>query len=760
MPDIDLSAMTLEQKASLLTGGGFWSTAAIPEFGVGEFILTDGPHGVRRQIQGTDHLGVYHSEPATCFPPAVAVGSSWSKDVAAAMGSALAVESRASGVDVLLGPGVNIKRSPLGGRNFEYYSEDPLLSGALGTAYVNALQAGGVGASLKHFAANDQETERMVISSDVDERTLREIHLAAFEHIVKEANPATVMCSYNKINGVYASENRWLLTDVLRREWGYAGPVVSDWGAVRDRVASLRAGLDLAMPGTGPRAKQAIVDAVAAGHLEEGEVDAAAQRVLSLSVYSADTPASAFDVDAHHKLAVDLAAECAVLLKNDNSVLPLKAGMDILVTGDFAVEPRFQGGGSSHVNATRFDGPLDFLKAKAEAHGGRIRFTPGLASHGEGADARPGAAELAAGCDVALIFAGLPETDESEGFDRRHIDLPEPQVRLIRQVAVVAPRTVVVLSNGGVVSLEGWHDDVDAILEGFLLGQGGSEAIADLLFGDKVPSGHLAESIPLRLKDVPTHLNFPGEQGHVRYGEGVMVGYRYYETADVPVRYPFGHGLSYTTFETRNLQVVATGRGGASVRVTVTNTGAYAGKHVVQVYVSTQSGPVLRPTRELKAFAKVHLEAGESRTVELVLDRRAFAYWDIVRSNWSVAPGQYTVQIGHSSSDIVAERTLTLDGDDEAPPISLQSSVGDWLAHPTAGPEVKDRVTMVIAQSGQDIAEDSDQMRMITSMPMIQMLGLMGGAIDSDWLMSLLVNPQSPADTPSAPAAADPVGIR
>jgi beta-glucosidase len=518
--------LTLEQKASLLSGANFWQTKELPEAGIPAVVLTDGPHGIRRQLAGEDHLGLHHSEPSTCFPPAVAVGSSWNPVVARELGAGVGKEGRRLGVSVALGPGVNIKRSPLCGRNFEYYSEDPLLSGILGAAHVTGLQAEGVGASVKHFAANNQETERMRVSVEVDERTLREIYFPAFEQIVKEARPATVMCSYNKINGVHASENRWLLTELLRDEWGFEGAVVSDWGAVSNRVAALKAGLDLEMPGNGGTSDREIVDAVRKGVLDIDDVNRAATRVLSLTHNSVASPGH-HDVEDSHRLAHELARECIVLLKNDGPALPLAANSRIAVIGHFAAAPRYQGGGSSHINATREESALESIREHAARLGAEVTYSPGFTASDhapEQAKLMGAAIEAATASDVAIVFAGLSEQDESEGFDRTHLDLPAHQVHAIRAVAQAAPKTVVVLSHGGVVSLEGWHDDVGAIVEGWLLGQAGGPAIADVLFGVVNPSGHLAETIPLRLQDNPSWLNFPGEQQHVRYGEGVFVG--------------------------------------------------------------------------------------------------------------------------------------------------------------------------------------------------------------------------------------------
>ncbi|MFI7028644.1 glycoside hydrolase family 3 C-terminal domain-containing protein [Microbispora rosea] len=718
---LTLNALTLEQKASLLSGRDFWTTKPLDEAGIPSITLCDGPHGVRREAGGSDHLGLNESIPATCFPPAAAVGSSWDPEVAARIGAAVGREGRALGVAVVLGPGVNIKRSPLCGRNFEYYSEDPLLSGVLAAAHVAALQAEGPGASVKHFAANNQETDRMRVSADVDERTLREIYFPAFERVVTQARPATVMCSYNRVNGVHASQNRWLLTDVLRREWGFSGVVVSDWGAVQDRVAALAAGLDLEMPGTGGASDRRIVDAVRAGDLDEAVVNASMRRVVALTERHSGV-SGAFDADAHHALARELAAECAVLLKNEDGTLPLSAEARIAVIGEFAARPRFQGGGSSHINATRVDAALDAIRALAPD----VAYAQGFSLDGSGdaRELREAAAEAAASADVAVVFAGLGEREESEGFDRDTIDLPAVQVELIRAVAAAARRTVVVLSNGGVVSLEGWHDDVDAVLEGWLLGQAGGSAVADLLFGAVNPSGRLAESIPMRLKDTPSYLNFPGEAGHVRYGEGVMVGYRYYETVELPVRYPFGHGLSYTTFAVEGLTVTRTGDDRAAVTVRVTNTGERAGKHVVQVYVSTAAGPVRRPTRELRAFTKVSLAPGESRTVTLRLDRRAFAYYDVQLGRWVVAPGDYTIQIGENASSVVAETTIGLGGDSVVPVVSLDSTLGEWLSHPLAGPALLRVLTG--GKSKRPEEDDENGLRMASSMPMGRFLTFAG----------------------------------
>ncbi len=745
---IDISLLTLDQKASLLSGRDFWSTKEIAEAGVASIVLTDGPHGIRRQKGDADHLGVHDSLPSTCFPPAVAIGSSWDRELARAVGAAVGEEGVAFGVSVVLGPGVNIKRSPLCGRNFEYYSEDPLLSGALGAAHVIGLQAAGPGASVKHFAANNQETERMRISAEVDERTLREIYLPAFERVVTEAAPATVMCSYNKVNGVYASHNPWLLTEVLREDWGYDGAVVSDWGAVSDRVAGVRAGMDLEMPGSNGTTDVQVVDAVRKGELDEALVDTAVRRVLRL----AELPHEAtdeLDVDGHHAVARRAAAESIVLLKNDG-VLPLAAGASIAVLGAFATQPRYQGGGSSHINPTRVDAALDEIRVFAEAQGSTVHasagFTLDAVDEGAAVALRDEAVATATAADIAVVFAGLSDREESEGFDRTTLLLPDEQVALIRAVAATGTPTVVVLSNGGVVSLEGWHDEVAAIAEAWLLGQAGGGAIADVLFGAVNPSGHLAETIPLRLEDSASWLNFPGEQGHVRYGEGVFVGYRHYTTAGIPVRYPFGHGLSYTTFRTDAVEAEVVGDDAVNVAVTITNTGERAGKHVVQVYVSTETGPIRRPLRELRAFEKVSLEPGETRRVELRLDRRAFAYWDIEQRDWVVPAGEYAVQVCSDASTVMVEELVALTGDALVRELTMESTVGDWFGHPVVGPALMAGLTASMTPEQAAQAEQNPEgLKMVESMPMQQFLVFTNGAIPVEALEQLIDLSKAPA---------------
>jgi len=667
--------VTLPEKAALVAGGGFWKTREIERASIPSVMITDGPHGLRKQVEGGDHLGLGESVPSTCFPPAAGLASSFNVELVERVGRALGDEARAEDVAVLLGPGVNIKRSPLCGRNFEYFSEDPLVSGELGAAWVRGIQSRGVGASLKHFAANNQETNRMTVSAEIDERTLREIYLPAFEHIVKREQPWTVMCSYNKVNGVYASESRWLLTDLLREEWGFEGLVVSDWGAVDDRVAALAAGMDLEMPGPQASSERAILDAVLSGAVAESVLDDSVSRVQAL-VARAQPQTQGYDADAHHQLAREAAVESIVLLRNEGGVLPFEPEQSIAIIGEFARSPRFQGAGSSQVVATRVDSALEALLPRAS-----VEFAPGYSlSGGDDVSLRAQAAALAARSDVALLFVGLPDGDESEGFDRRHLDLPKAHVELIRAVAAVNSRTVVLLTNGGVVSLEPWHDEVAGILECWLLGQAGGAAIADVVLGHANPSGRLAETIPLRLQDTPSFLNFPGDNDVVRYGEGLFVGYRYFESADVPVRYPFGFGLSYTTFDYSGLKVSAD-----SVTVTVTNTGDRPGAEVVQVYVEPLESPVRSPLRELRAFRKVWLGPGQAITVTIPLDARAFSHWDVATGRWQ-SGGAYDVAVGVSASSMVMSAGVVLPSTKTIGRLGLESSVGEWLRHPVTGP--------------------------------------------------------------------------
>lgn len=678
-----IKKMTLEEKAALCTGATPWTTMPIDRLGVPEMTLSDGPHGVRR-VEDVDAL-VSASLPATCFPTASCTASTWDVGLLREMGQALAEECIALGVDVLLGPGVNMKRTPLCGRNFEYFSEDPYLAGELAASFIEGVQSKGVGTSLKHYAANNQEYQRLTISAEVDERTLREIYLAAFETAVRKAKPWTVMCAYNKVNGTYCSENHKLLTEILKDEWGFEGLVVSDWGAVHDLVASLKAGLDLEMPGPRPRHTKAVVEAVRSGILDEAVLDEAVRRILGIVFKAAETPkGGTFDIAAQHAPARRIAAEGMVLLKN-NGILPLKNPQHIAVIGRSAETPYFQGGGSSHINPTLVDSPFGELQKLAG--NAKLSYAEGYPADGGSDQALIGqAVEIARSADVALLYIALPESKESEGYDRPDLDLTPQQVALIKAVTAIQPKTVVILNNGAPLVMADWIDDAAAVLEAWMMGQAGGGAIADVLYGRVNPSGKLAETFPLRLADTPAYLNYPGGNGEVRYGEGLFIGYRYYDARQMPVQFPFGYGLSYTTFAYSNPKVSATtfkDVDGVSVSVDITNTGEVAGKEVVQVYVSDRKSGLVRPSKELKAFGKVSLEPGETKTVTLPLDFRAFAYYHPAYRQWITEDGEFDLLIGASSADIRCTLTVTLQSTLKLPCLlNRESTLREWLEDP------------------------------------------------------------------------------
>ncbi|WP_029111243.1 glycoside hydrolase family 3 C-terminal domain-containing protein [Mycobacterium sp. URHD0025] len=729
------AGLGLAEQAALGSGASFWTTKAVGP--VPAIVLTDGPHGVRRQSgSATDHLGLSGSEPATCFPPAVGLSQTWDPDLVERIGQALGDESRALGVHVLLGPGVNIKRDPRCGRNFEYYSEDPLLSGTLGAAWVRGVQSRGVGASVKHFAANNAEHDRMRASSDVDLRTLREIYLRTFEIVVRQARPWTVMCSYNRINGVYASENAWLLTTVLRDEWGFDGVVVSDWGAVADRVAAVAAGLDLEMPATGGVSDTEVVDAVRSGALDADIVERAAARVSRLASKATETvsTAASFDVDAHHMLAREAAQRAVVLLKNEGDLLPLTPS-PLAVIGGFAQEPRYQGGGSSHVNPTRLDIPLDEIRRLAGDHA--VTYCP---------ETDVAAAVTAAeSAGAAIVFLGLTAEAESEGYDRDHIDLPAAQIELLRAVVGAQPRTVVVLAHGGVVRLDAVAGLAPAIVDGALLGQAGGGALADVLFGIVNPSGRLTETVPVRLQDSPAYLNFPSEAGHTVYGERIFVGYRWYDARDMPVTFPFGHGLSYTRFDYSGLEVADTGDG-LSVRLAVTNIGTRTGREVVQVYAGLPGSAVGRPVRWLAGFTSVTLAPGERRAVEIPVGRTDLAYWSIDAERWVVESGEYLVSVGASSRDLRLSASVTVEGDEPMRPFTRESTLGELLADPVAAQTIATVLSSASPFGTDDSALGMNLLRMLESVPIGRLAGFSAGKVTVEQLDELLagINAQRP----------------
>ena len=660
-----VARMTLAEKADLCSGADVWRLPAIARLGLPSIMLTDGPHGLRKAADRT-HSGLERNLPATCFPTSSALASSWDVDLLREIGVALGAESAAADVAVLLGPGMNIKRHPLCGRNFEYFSEDPLLSGHLAAAMIDGIQSQGVGACVKHFAANDQEHRRMVVDVIADERTLREIHLRGFEIAVRRSQPWTVMCAYNRINGVYCSENDWLLNDVLRRDWGFEGAVMTDWGAANDRVRGIEAGDDLEMPGSGGVNDRRIIAAVRRGELAESVLDRSVARVVELVLKSLERPRPTSSPAAadHHALARRAAAEGAVLLKNDDNALPLPRDARIAVIGAFAKQPRYQGTGSSRVTPTRLDRAFDAMRGLIDHDAGHpLLYAPGYDPDLSEPDPQliNEARAVAADADTAVVFAGLPTVYESEGFDRAHMRLPEQHDRLIEAVCAANPNTVVVLANGAPVEMP-WVDLPKAILEAYLGGQAGGPAVADILFGRRTPCGKLAETFPLRQADIPSDQWFPGANRQVQYREGLYVGYRYFDSFQRPVLFPFGHGLSYTRFNYADLQV--TGHEGQPYRVelTLTNAGDVDGAEIVQVYVHRVggSGPY-RPEQELRAFRKVALEAGESQALPIELDPNAFAFYNVEAGDWATVPGEYEIRVGASSRDIRLRQHLVVD---------------------------------------------------------------------------------------------------
>ena len=686
-----IGQMTLEEKASMCSGADFWHTEAVERLGIPASMVSDGPHGLRKQDDKADHLGVNESIKAVCFPAGCGTAASFNRELLTEMGEVLGNECQAEGVSVILGPAVNIKRSPLCGRNFEYYSEDPLLASEMAGALIKGIQSKNVGTSIKHFLANNQETRRMSASSEVDERTLREIYLAAFEGAVKNQKPWTVMCSYNKINGIYAAENKKYLTDVLREEWGFDGYVVSDWGAVNSRVADLEAGLDLEMPSSQGVNDRLIVEAVKNGSLKEEILDKAVERILNIVFRFEENrdKTAVFDKDKDHEAAKKVAAETIVLLKNDD-VLPLSEDKKVAFIGKYAEKPRYQGGGSSHINSHKITSALD-----AAAGNPNVTYAQGFTDEKDEVDQDllDKAVEAAKEADAAVIFAGLPEAFESEGFDRSHMSMPNCQNLLIEKVAQVQPNTIVVLHNGSPVEMP-WIAKVKGVLEAYLGGQAVGAAEYDILFGKTNPSAKLPETFPVKLEDNPSYLNFPGEKDRVEYREGIFVGYRYYDKKKMEVLFPFGHGLSYTDFEYSNLKLSPDkikDTEEVTVSVDITNTGALSGKEVVQLYVADEESTVIRPEKELRDFAKVELQPGETKTVTFTLNKRSFAYYNTTISDWHVESGKFRILIGKSSRDIQLEASLYVESTVKLPVhYTTDSTLGDVLEDTEAASVVKE----------------------------------------------------------------------
>ena len=716
--------MTLEEKAGMCSGKDFWHLKGVERLGIPEVMVSDGPHGLRKQAEEADHLGLNESIKAVCFPTACATACSFDRDLLEEMGERIGDECQAEDLSVILGPAVNIKRSPLCGRNFEYFSEDPYLASQMAAAHIKGVQSKNVGTSIKHFAANNQEHRRMSCSSEIDERTLREIYLAAFETAIKEAKPDTVMCSYNRINGEFASENHWLLTEVLREQWGFDGYVMSDWGAVNDRVKGLKAGLELEMPGSGGNTDKEIVEAVKSGELEESVLDRAVERILNIVFKFTDNRQEGkFDLEEDHKLAAKIAGESMVLLKNEG-VLPLPAqGKKIAFIGKFAETPRFQGGGSSHINSFKITSALEAVKEVAE-----VTYAQGYDVKEDVIDQAmlDQAVETAKEADVAVIFAGLPDAFESEGYDRTHMRMPDCQNTLISEIAKVQENVVVVLHNGSPVEMP-WADQVKGILEAYLCGQAVGQAEVDILFGKVNPSGKLAETIPYKLSDNPSYLNFPGDGQKVEYKEGVFVGYRYYDTKEMPVRYPFGYGLSYTTFEYSDLQLSSDkikDTDKLKVTLKVKNTGNRAGKEIVQLYVADKTGAASRPVKELKNFVKVELQPQEEKTVEMELDKRSFAWYNTDIHDWYAASGEYEILAAASSRDIRLKKTVYVESTTELPMhIHMNTTIGELLENPRTKGVIEGMTDSLIQHmGGSSEEEDSAASEAITKEMSLKMM--------------------------------------
>ena len=749
--------MTLEEKAGMCSGKDFWHLKGVERLGIPEVMVSDGPHGLRKQAAEADHLGLNESIKAVCFPTACATACSFDRDLLEEMGERIGDECQAEDLSVILGPAVNIKRSPLCGRNFEYFSEDPYLASQMAAAHIKGVQSKNVGTSIKHFAANNQEHRRMSCSSEVDERTLREIYLAAFETAIKEAKPDTVMCSYNRINGEFASENHWLLTEVLRDEWGFDGYVMSDWGAVNDRVKGLKAGLELEMPASGGTTDKEIVEAVKNGELDEAVLDRAVERILNIVFKFADNRQEGkFDKEEDHKLAAKIEAESMVLLKNEG-VLPLPTqGKKIAFIGKFAEAPRFQGGGSSHINSFKITGALEAAKEVAQ-----VTYAQGYDIKEDviDQDMLNQAVETAKEADVAVIFAGLPDAFESEGYDRSHMRMPECQNTLISEIAKVQENVVVVLHNGSPVEMP-WADEVKGILEAYLGGQAVGQAEVDVLFGKANPCGKLAETIPYKLADNPSYLNFPGDGQTVEYNEGVFVGYRYYDTKEMPVRYPFGYGLSYTTFEYSDLQLSADRiKDTDTLKVTlkVKNTGDRAGKEIVQLYVADKTGAACRPVKELKNFVKVELQPQEEKTVEMELDKRSFAWYNTQIHDWYAASGEYEILAAASSRDIRLKKTVYVESTTELPiHVHMNTTIGELLENPRTKAVIEGMTDSLIQHMGGSSGDEEEEsaaseaiskemsLKMMENSPLRTLRSFMG--MSTGEIRELIVKLQAAAD--------------
>lgn len=652
-----IKKMTLEEKASLMSGKDFWQTQDISRLGINSMFLADGPHGIRKQVAAADHLGLNPSSPATCFPTAATVANSWNEELAEKIGEFLGVEAVTQKLNVLLGPGINMKRNPLCGRNFEYFCEDPYLAGKIAAGYIRGIQSKGISACVKHFAVNNQEERRMAMDTIVDERTLREIYLTAFEIAIKEGKTKTVMSSYNMLNGTYTNENIHLLKEILRDEWNYDGCVVTDWGGCNDRVSGLVAGNELEMPTTNGESNKEIIEAIKSGKIEEEVLDQCVDRLLDL-IFTTDKALKdakeTTDVESHHKMAQRAAEESIVLLKNEDKILPVKSSQKVAVIGNFASKPRYQGAGSSIVNPTILDNTLECLKdSEIES----IGYAAGFDRYGKQSKKKiDEACALAKKADVVLLYIGLDEVTEAEGLDRENMNLQQNQIDLINALYEVNKNVVAVLSCGSAIEMP-WIGKVKGLLHSYLNGQAGASAVLRIVSGKVNPSGKLAETYPLKYEDTPSFKHFPGKEVSVEYREGMYIGYRYYDTADVEVLFPFGYGLCYTTFEYSNIKVSENG-----VSFKIKNTGDMAGSEAAQLYVACKSGEIFRPKKELKGFTKVLLNPGEEKEVTIDFDDKTFRYFNVKTNKWEVETADYEIIIGASSEDIRLKDSIFING--------------------------------------------------------------------------------------------------
>lgn len=731
-----IAQMTLEEKSGMCSGADFWQLKSIERLGIPSVKVTDGPHGLRAQDEQTDHLGINESIKAVCFPTGCATAASFDRKLLKKIGTAIGQECQAKDISTILGPAMNIKRSPLCGRNFEYYSEDPLVASEMAAALTEGIQSQNVGVSMKHFLANNQEKRRMTNSSQVDERTLREIYLAAFEGAVKQARPWTVMNSYNRINETYVGESKEYLTDILRDEWGFDGYVMSDWGAVNDRVEALKAGMDLEMPASGGINDAMIVKAVQDGSLDEAVVDQACERILNVIFKFIENRQQGvtFEYEKDHELAAEAEAECIVLLKNEDEILPLVKDKKVAFIGKYAETPRYQGGGSSHINSWKVESAVEAVKEISD-----VSFAKGFDDIVDevNEELQNEAVRVAEEAEVAVVFAGLPDNFESEGYDRKHLNLPNCQNTLIEKICKVQKNTIVVLHNGSPVTMP-WKNQVKGIVEAYLGGQAVGKAVVNVLYGTANPSGRLAETFPLRLEDTPCYLTYGKGVDEAVYSEGVFVGYRYYTSKKQEVLFPFGYGLSYTTFTYSNLNLDRTQMKDneiLTVSVDVENTGNRAGKEVIQIYVAPGETETARPVKELRAFDKIELAQGEKKTVSFELDARAFAYWNTEIHGWYVESGAYEIQVGKNAEEVLLHTTIQVEGTRKIKKVfTLNTCIGE-LMRDEKGKAVfsqmmggnQQAAEMAEANQNNEVVNDEMMSAMMNDMPLRQLLSFVPG---------------------------------